>query len=410
MEEWREALAQDPAVAMLEAARKGDVETVANALDEGADVTSSAECGGSLLHIAGQHGQHTVLTRVMQRLVGAQLGVLLRRTNSQGNTALHLAAQSGHGMATKVLLEAGAPLDVINQRGATPIDLASSQALQTAMQRQQLKNSQTEVRLQTGAVFANTRGNPKSPVGGLSKPQRRVALVIGNDRYSGGLSQLPNCVHDAKDMAVALQKNCGFMVMVVADQTRPQMLACIRAFRQGIRRGDVVLLYFSGHGVEYEGVPFIVPIGTEAKSASDYEQEAVSLNWIIKTLNSVSGKTTNIIVLDACRINEADNTFKGGDESGLSMKGFRAPSGAEYCIALSSDPGTASRSNPSGRNSIFTEHLLSSLQNKDIASQDVEIMLRHVRQDVMEATGQRQRPWTQSCLSVDGFVFRPPES
>jgi len=209
---------------------------------------------------------------------------------------------------------------------------------------------------------------------------------------------------------VALQKNCGFMVMVVADQTRPQMLACIRAFRQGIRRGDVVLLYFSGHGVEYEGVPFIVPIGTEAKSASDYEQEAVSLNWIIKTLNSVSGKTTNIIVLDACRINEADNTFKGGDESGLSMKGFRAPSGAEYCIALSSDPGTASRSNPSGRNSIFTEHLLSSLQNKDIASQDVEIMLRHVRQDVMEATGQRQRPWTQSCLSVDGFVFRPPES
>ena len=32
--------------------------------------------------------------------------------------------------------------------------------------------------------------------------------------------------------------------------------------------------------------------------------QAVSLNWIIKTLNSVSGKTTNIIVLDACRINE----------------------------------------------------------------------------------------------------------
>ena len=28
----------------------------------------------------------------------------------------------------QVLLEAGAPLDVINQRGATPIDLASSQA------------------------------------------------------------------------------------------------------------------------------------------------------------------------------------------------------------------------------------------------------------------------------------------
>ena len=41
-----------------------------------------------------------------------------------------------------------------------------------------------------------------------------------------------------------------------------------------------------------------------------------------KTLNSVSGVTTNIIVLDACRVNEADNTFKGGsdEDTGLSMK------------------------------------------------------------------------------------------
>lgn len=34
-------------------------------------------------------------------------------------------------------------------------------------------------------------------------------------------------------------------------------------------------------------------------------------------------------------------------------------------------------------------------------------MLRHVRQNVMAATGQRQRPWTQSCLGVEGFIFRP---
>ena len=47
----------------------------------------------------------------------------------------------------------------------------------------------------------------------------------------------------------------------------------------------------------------------------------MSLNWIIKTFNSVAGTTTNIIVLDACRANEADNTFKGGGEdAGLSMK------------------------------------------------------------------------------------------
>ena len=39
--------------------------------------------------------------------------------------------------------------------------------------------------------------------------------------------------------------------------------------------------------------------------------QAVSLNWILKTLNTVNGKTTNLLFLDSCRINTADDTFKG---------------------------------------------------------------------------------------------------
>ena len=64
--------------------------------------------------------------------------------------------------------------------------------------------------------------------------------------YSGNVAKLNNCVNDAKDVAVVLQQ-LNFMVMVVSDQTRSQMLACIRAFRQGIRDSDIVLLYFSGN-------------------------------------------------------------------------------------------------------------------------------------------------------------------
>ena len=38
-------------------------------------------------------------------------------------------------------------------------------------------------------------------------------------------------------------------------------------------------------------------------------------------LTQVEGVTTNIIVLDACRISDNDNTFKGSPEQcGLSMK------------------------------------------------------------------------------------------
>ena len=71
------------------------------------------------------------------------------------------------------------------------------------------------------------------------------ALMPVLDSYSGNVAKLDNCVNDAKDVAVVLQQ-LNFMVMVVSDQTRSQMLACIRAFRQAIRDNDIVLLYFSG--------------------------------------------------------------------------------------------------------------------------------------------------------------------
>ena len=158
-----------------------------------------------------------------------------------------------------------------------------------------------------------------------------------------------------------------------------------------------------GHGVEHEGVPYLLPIHANSAHSSDYELEAVSLNWILKTLNTVNGNTTNLILLDSCRVNTLDDTFKGEGSVGLSMKGFRAPSGAEYCIALSSDPGTASHSAPGLRNSVFTQHLLDCLKEQAVCGLDVELMLRHVRERVMIATEQMQRPWTQSCLGVDGF-------
>ena len=143
----------------------------------------------------------------------------------------------------QVLLHAKADIDATNATGQTACDLAASEALRHAMQRQRVSQA-GEVGLQTGLFGGGSYMSGKS-----TAKRRRVALVIGNDNYSGNMCPLQNCVHDAQDMAVALQKR-GFMVMVVKDQTRPQMLACIRAFRQGVRQGDAVLLYFSGHGVE----------------------------------------------------------------------------------------------------------------------------------------------------------------
>jgi len=399
-ESWQDALAMDPSQLLHEATMSGDVEAMENAIKEGADLLARNESGGTALHTAARNGHHRALGALLKHTNSRNREKLLQAADANGNTALHLSAQGGHSLATRHLLEAGASLDLKNSSQQTALDLAEPhQQLRGAMEQRGLQGGARRkpgIQLQAG-VFAGGSYHPSTLARGQ---RRRVALVIGNDRYSH-MPALPNCVNDAKDVAIALRSR-DFQCMVITDQTRPQMLACIRAFRQGLKKDDVVLLYFSGHGVECDGVPYMVPIEVELRD--DIEQEAVSLNWIMKTLNSVSGKTTNLIFLDACRFTEANSTFKGG-EVGLSMRGFRAPSEAEYCIALSSDPGTASHTNPEGRNSVFTQHLLKCLNDEEICTEDVEIMLRHVRSNVMDQTAQKQRPWTQSCLSPDGFKF-----
>eukprot|EP00656_Telonema_subtile_P033690 TRINITY_DN374_c0_g1_i1.p1 TRINITY_DN374_c0_g1~~TRINITY_DN374_c0_g1_i1.p1 ORF type:complete len:787 (-),score=147.11 TRINITY_DN374_c0_g1_i1:187-2547(-) len=422
--EWEQCCGSSDAAEELlfSAAKDGDIEELQSLVGVGGGVrllpTRHPVSGGSALHEACEAGQDravSVLIKAAQHEVKAEPGDPLKTLtewmharDSAGNTALHVAAAAGHTLVVRTLMQAGADQDVLDHAGRTASQVAATEALQLAMSTtRSAPPQQDSLRLRTG-VFAGGTYLPSVPSRG-HPGRRRVALVMGNDNYSGGVSKLSNCVNDAKDMAVVLQQ-LNFMVMVVSDQTRAQMLACIRAFRQGIRDSDIVLVYFSGHGVEHEGVPYLLPLGANAVHPSDYELEAVSLNWILKTLNTVDGSSTNLLFLDSCRINTTDDTFKGeGGAVGFSMKGFRAPSGAEYCIALSSDPGTAAHSAPNFRNSVFTEHLLKCLANQSVSSLDVELMLRHVREGVMGATEQKQRPWTQSCLGVDGFRFLEPK-
>ena len=139
-------------------------------------------------------------------------------------------------------MQAGADPDSLDLSGQVASQLAPTEALRLAMASIRPASDQ-ELKPKTGPFAGGTCA--PSLVSRASDGRRRVALVIGNDNYSGSVSKLDNCVNDAKDMAVVLQKH-HFMVMVVSDQTRSQMLACIRAFRQGIRDSDIVLVYFSG--------------------------------------------------------------------------------------------------------------------------------------------------------------------
>jgi hypothetical protein len=238
----------------------------------------------------------------------------------------------------------------------------------------------------------------------------RVALCIGIDDYPGN-QRLSNCVADARDMRDCCEYRLGFdIAKVLTNPKRADILQALKEFREYIKDGSLVVFFFSGHGAEHEGVNYLLPLGMEeSTSAEDYEDHAVPLDSILKKLRKGTNaecNIVNVILLDCCRENSINETFKNtkglGDEGtkgfgkSLEENGLRSTSSnAEFLIGLACDPGTAALANDGARNSRYTEALLRHLPE---AGRQLEESMKAVSIDVFEKTLRKQRPWKNDCL------------
>lgn len=111
-----------------------------------------------------------------------------------------------------------------------------------------------------------------------------------------------------------------------------------------------------------------------------------------------SGAGVNIVILDACR----NNPLPGADRSterGLAVVGNVQP--PKSVIIYSTAPGRTA-ADGEGRNGTFTEALLCNIATPDL---DIELMMRRVREEVIQASGGSQVPWQNSSLTGSGFAF-----
>ena len=87
-------------------------------------------------------------------------------------------------------------------------------------------------------------------------PDGRFALVVASSRYADPtLTQLEAPAHDARSLAAVLAtpEIGDFEVTTLTDEPAPKVMQEIEAFFDGRRREDLVLFYFSGHGILDEG-------------------------------------------------------------------------------------------------------------------------------------------------------------
>jgi formylglycine-generating enzyme required for sulfatase activity len=212
--------------------------------------------------------------------------------------------------------------------------------------------------------------------------QQKYALVIGNGAYTG-ITRLNNPVNDARDMEAAL-KGLGWTVDLVINGNLDQMEnAAIRLKnRLSAARNSYGFLFYAGHGVQSGGVNYLIPVDANIQSENFLRQRAVSLQTLLDELND-AGNELNIVALDACR----DNPFSWW-RSG--SRGLQVVSNqpADSIIVYATSAGSTA-ADGTGRNGLFTTHLLANLKKPGL---EVNEVFRLTGADVRRASGGKQIP------------------
>ena len=233
----------------------------------------------------------------------------------------------------------------------------------------------------------------------------RVALVVGNSTYAH-IGRLPNPDNDARDISSALRR-LGFEVTTEFDADRVALTQALRAFTRRSAGADVSLVFYAGHGIEMDGVNYLVPIDARLERDVDVRYETVTLDDL---LVSTSGASLRLVILDACRNNPlarsmqrtaATRTVSGGSFADLNEDLL----GDETLVAYAAAAGTTAVDGR-GRNSPYTAALLACLE------EPVEFLtlFRRVRARVLASTNGEQRPHEYASLLGEHYLGGTPTS
>jgi uncharacterized caspase-like protein len=235
-----------------------------------------------------------------------------------------------------------------------------------------------------------------------ARAEKRVALVIGISNYQR-VPRLGNPTHDADAMG-ALFKQAGFDVV---DEERDLGIAdlrrVIRVFSEQSRDADIAVVYYAGHGIEVDGTNYLVPADAKLASDFDVEDETVSLDRVLRSLDSV--KHLRLIILDACRENPFSNGMKRNFTSRSIGRGLARiePTTSNTLVAFATRAGAVA-DDGNEENSQYASALVKFLVEPGV---DLRLALGRVRDEVLRKTGNLQEPFVYGSLGGDNVALVP---
>lgn len=226
--------------------------------------------------------------------------------------------------------------------------------------------------------------------------QQKYALVIGAQNYVS-LPPLRNSLADAKDFANALRAK-GFQVETLLDpKTNREIKDAIIRYKSAMAEvvGGVGIIFYAGHGMQYEGNNYIIPTSVKLELPSDLDNQCLKMNNVMSVLQ-VTNKSLNILFLDACR---TIPSFNRDSEQGWIRE--NAPRGS--IIVFATEAGKVA-SDGNAKNGLFTSKLLTRINEPGLNIGD---LLSKVKEDVFIESNEKQLPTVDDRSISANFIFTP---
>jgi uncharacterized caspase-like protein len=232
--------------------------------------------------------------------------------------------------------------------------------------------------------------------------EKRVALVIGNSNYKNA-ALLPNPANDAAAIAATL-KGAGFDVVDSRlDLQSADMRRALREFADQARDADIAVVYYAGHGIEIDGTNYLIPTDARLERDTDIYDEAFSLDRVLLAIEPA--RQLRLVIVDACRNNPFADSMKRTVASRTVSRGLARvePTTTNTLVAFAAKAGLTALDGNSA-NSPYATALVRHIATPGL---DLRRAFGFIRDDVLQATGNRQEPYVYGSLGGADVALVP---
>lgn len=252
----------------------------------------------------------------------------------------------------------------------------------------------------TSSVDKNIPVNPKVA--------NRIALIIGNEDYSGTLNAEVNVAYARNDAETFKQyaintlgvesKNMHFLLDATAGQMRRE-IDLVAAIANKLGNRCEVIVYYAGHGFpdEVSKVPYLIPVDVDATNLSS----AIKLSDMYKKLGN-TGANRITIFLDAC--------FSGGGRNqgllaarGVAIKPNKESVSGNMVVFSATTDEQSALPFSTEQHGMFTYYLLKVLQDSEGSITYKEMadkLTSEVGIESLRINGKPQDPTISVSLSI----------